>query len=117
MRCGFLSSFSVPAAGILMNVDPNAFAAHVASAGPVGLGAAGSPLQVSPDWNSWSAVNGNPVALFTSATSPPATFAPPPSATGVEAKHVGVGAEHGTAPATSPLSYLQLNPNHGPVFQ
>src|ERR1019366_3871915 len=34
----------------------------------------------------------------------------------VVAAHVAVAARHGVAPATSPLSYLQLNPNHGPRF-
>jgi hypothetical protein len=38
----------------------------------------------------------------------------PPSAIGVAAEQVAVGAEHGDAPATSPLSYRQLNAIHGP---
>jgi hypothetical protein len=35
---------------------------------------------------------------------------------GVEEKQVAVAAEHGVAPATNPLSYRQLNDNHGPRF-
>ena len=54
---------------------------------------------------------------FTKATWPLGMFAPPPSATGVEAKQVAVAAEHGTAPATSPLSNRQLNAIQGPRFQ
>src|ERR1019366_119154 len=38
------------------------------------------------------------------------------SAIGVAAKQVAGAAEHGAAPATSPLSYRQLNANHGPRF-
>src|ERR1039457_2160747 len=53
---------------------------------------------------------------FTSATWPLGMLAPPPSAIGVAAKQVAVAAEHGAAPATSPLSYRQLNANHGPRF-
>jgi hypothetical protein len=41
---------------------------------------------------------------FTKATWPAGILAPPPSATEVEAKQVAVGAEHGIAPETSPLS-------------
>src|SRR5580692_6953098 len=40
----------------------------------------------------------------------------PPAATGVAAAHVAVAAKHGSAPATKPLSYLQLNPSQGPRF-
>src|ERR1019366_2382343 len=69
-----------------------------------------------PDGNSWSALKAKPLTLFTKATWPLGMFAPPPSAIGVEPKHVAVGAEHGIDPATSPLSYLQLKPSHGPFF-
>jgi hypothetical protein len=41
----------------------------------------------------------------------------PPSAVEVENVHVAVGARHGVEPATNPLSYRQLKPNHGPRFQ
>ena len=41
----------------------------------------------------------------------------PPSAVEVENVQVAVVARHGVEPATSPLSYRQLKPNHGPRFQ
>src|SRR5260221_3211538 len=40
----------------------------------------------------------------------------PPAAAGVAAAHVAVAAKHGSAPATKPLSYLQLNAIHGKRF-
>src|SRR5580692_2297476 len=104
-----------------MRVEPSPATSHVASAGPMGLEAAGFPPQVNPPWNSWSAVRGNPVTLLTKATWPcgsgvvvPGMTPTPPSAGDVENEHVAVAATHGTAPATSPLSYLQLKPIQGP---
>src|SRR5260370_28326684 len=40
----------------------------------------------------------------------------PPAEAGVAAAHVAVAAKHGSAPATKPLSYLQLNAIHGKRF-
>ena len=46
----FVSSFSVPGAGIEIRVDPNCEAGHVKGKGTVGVALA--PLQVNPAWNS-----------------------------------------------------------------
>src|SRR5580700_3426896 len=106
-------------------MDPNASLEHEGSAGaPLagasGFGAINCPLQVNPAWNAWSAVRGSPVMPLTKPTCPvevkPALAGLPPSANGVELKQVAVAAQHGTVPLTSPLSYLQLKPNHGPAF-
>src|SRR5438876_9446686 len=88
MRGGFLSSFSVPGAGMLTRVDPNCPAGHGDGKGVVGVACA--LPQNKPAWNSWSGVS--PLAVRS--TGPPS--------------------ETGTAPATSPLSYRQLKPSHGP---
>ena len=85
---GGLTSVAVPGAGMLTSVDPNWFPAHVVGKATVGVGCA--PPQNIPAWNSWSAVS-------------PLRSTSPPS-------------ETGTAPATNPLSYRQLKPNHGPFF-
>src|SRR6516165_2800274 len=50
------------------------------------------------------------------ATIPGGIFAVPPFALGVVGAQVAVTAKHGVAPATSPLSYLQLNPTQGPCL-
>src|SRR6266446_7109907 len=88
MRGGFLSSFSVPGAGMLTRVDPNCPAGHGDGKGVVGVACA--LPQNKPAWNSWSGVS--PLAVRS--TGPPS--------------------ETGTAPATRPLSYRQLKPSHGP---
>ena len=89
MRGGFLSSFSVPGAGIEISVDPNWAGAQLMS----GEFSVGRTLpQNKPACNCSSALN-------------------PVRSTGVV-----VSVANGTAPATSPLSYRQLKPTHGPVF-
>src|SRR5438270_3282919 len=90
IRAGFLSSFCVPGAGILMRVDPNCAGAQLVS-GVLNVGT--TFPQNNPAWSCWSAVN-------------------PVKSTGVV-----VSAANGTAPATNPLSKRQLKANHGPSFQ
>src|SRR5439155_25381621 len=89
-RGGFLSSLAVPGAGMLTRVDPNSAAGHGDGKGVVGV--ARTLPQNIPAWNSWSGLS--PLA----------------------ARSTGPPSETGTAPATSPLSYRQLKPTHGPVF-
>jgi hypothetical protein len=85
-----LSSFSVPGAGMLTHVEPYWDGAQPMSGGE----SVGNTLpQNSPACICWSAVN-------------------PVKSTGV----LGSTAK-GTAPATIPLSYRQLNPIHGPPGQ
>src|SRR6058998_1208541 len=55
MRGGFLSSFSVPGAGMLTRVDPNCPAGHGDGKGVVGVACA--LPQNKPAWNSWSEVS------------------------------------------------------------
>src|SRR5436309_3846027 len=74
MRGGFLSSFSVPGAGMITRLDPNCPAGHGDGKGVVGVACA--LPQNKPAWNSWSEVS--PLAVR--ATGPPS--------------------ETGTAPAT-----------------
>src|SRR5205807_581669 len=65
MRGGFLSSFSVPGAGMLTRVDPNCPAGHGDGKGVVGVACA--LPQNKPAWNSWSGVS--PLAVRS--TGPP----------------------------------------------
>src|SRR4051812_25477523 len=83
MRGGFLSSFSVPGAGIEIRVDPYWAGAHVVS-GALSVGR--TFPQNNPACNCSSALN-------------------PDRSTGVV-----VSVAKGTAPATRPLSYRQLKP-------
>src|SRR5215471_2347598 len=89
MRGGLLSSFSVPGAGMWMSVEPNCEAGQkpVVLIGVVGV--AWTAPQKSPAWNCWSGVS-------------------PEISTGL------TPSPNGADPATSPLSYLQLKPTHGP---
>src|SRR6266478_862815 len=90
MRGGLWSSFSVPGAGIFTRFDPYCDGAQVVR----GCVSVGRWLpQNSPACNCWSAVS-------------------PVKSTGVV-----VSVAKGTAPATNPLSYRQLNPTHGAFFQ
>src|SRR5208283_3896201 len=54
MRCGLWSLSPVPGAGMLTRLDEYCEARQTAGKGFVGV--AVTPLQVSPAWNSWSAV-------------------------------------------------------------
>ena len=90
MRGGLWSSFSVPGAGIFARFDPYCDGAQLVR----GCVSVGRWLpQNSPACNCWSAVS-------------------PVKSTGVV-----VSVANGIAPATSPLSYRQLNPTHGAFFQ
>ena len=87
MRGGFLSSFSVPGAGMLASVDEYSEGAQ--DWNPA-VRVAVTPLQVSPACACWSNVN-------------------PLRSTGVV-----LLIAYGTDPATRPESYRQFPPAHGP---
>src|SRR5258708_38594190 len=95
MRGGLWSSFSVPGAGIFASVDPNCGPGQ--ELGRAANGVACTPLQVIPAWNSWSAVK--------------------PLKSTLKLGSLGTAdVANGIPPATSPLSYRQLKPAHGPRF-
>src|SRR5579885_2402350 len=65
------------------------------------VGVACTAPQKRPAWNCWSGLMMD-ASTTESEPSGPLLQLPP---------------AHGTAPATNPLSYRQLNPSQGPVFQ
>src|ERR1039458_10602561 len=87
MRGGFLSSLSVPGAGMLTSVEPYCEGRHDWKPA---VRVAFTPLHVRPAWACWSKVR-------------------PLRSTGV----VGSAAK-GTEPATRPESYRQFHPAQGP---
>src|SRR5919201_5923737 len=104
MRGGLWSSSSAPGAGIEMSVDPYCEAGHrfAPRLEPIGVvGVARTEPQKRPAWNCWLGLITD-ASTTVSLPSGPLLQLPP---------------AQGTAPATSPLSYLQLKPNHGPSFQ
>src|SRR6266403_2856112 len=105
IRGGFLSSFSVPGAGMLSSVEVSCEARQGVGSGI--LGVAFTPLHASPASNSWSAVN--PLRSIAGC---------PLSRVETEAHPLlgSVRLKQGVDPAVRPLSNRQLNPIHGPRF-
>src|SRR5580700_5051133 len=114
MRGGLWSSFSVFGAGTLMRGGPNDDAAQLKGRGAVGV--ARTPPQVNPASGSSSAESGiSPTLAAPLLTNPP----PGTPVIGIVPGQslAAFVPKHGVAPATSPLSYRQLKPIHGPRFQ
>src|ERR1019366_7209962 len=111
MRGGLWSSFSVLGAGTCISAEPNDDAGQLKGRGAVGV--ARTPLQVNPASDSWSAESGISPTL----AAPMLTLFTPPRTTDPGQLLNESAPKHGMAPATSPLSYRQLKPTHGPRFQ